>query len=258
MDGRVVEIGVPVLPPRHLHASLADLEDARVGAPAVPVERQVHAHEVGEGRARHGAREQVVLGHEEGRLVAAPRVPDKPDPLRVHQPGLQHCSHRRSERLHVGLSRPAVAVDDVRAEDEVSLVGPDLLVVVAGRIRHLVLVQALRQQLVVIDDHRVLLSRLVVRGIGQRSLQAPPPFVLVLDELGPSPGIVVLEGVGARDLAGVVEIRPGCEVVRGIVEALAAEDEDVGVPGLSQGAAKEAVGGVVPDQRLRVAPEPCA
>ena len=110
VDGGVGLVAHQVLPRRDLHAALADLEDARVGATDVPVDGQVHAGELRERRARHGRGEDIGLrGHERG-LVPAPRVPDEADPVLVD---VAHCDDLldgRNDRIGRGQPRIPVAV----------------------------------------------------------------------------------------------------------------------------------------------------
>ena len=74
----------------------------------------------------------------------------------------------------------------------------------------------------------------MVRRVQQRGLQPPARLALELDERRARPGVVVLEAVGLRDLAGRQQVGPGDEVVGGIVVRLGTVDEDIGVVGHPQ------------------------
>ena len=80
--------------------------------------------------------------------------------------------------------------------------------------------QAVGKPLVHVDDHRILLARLVAGRIEERSLQALTALVLVLDDLGHAPRVIVREGVGAHDDARVLEVRPADHRRRRLLERL--------------------------------------
>ena len=124
--------------------------------------------------------------------------------------------------------------DDVRLEDEVALAGEDADVVIAPVGRGDIVMDALRQQFVVVDDHRVLFARLVSGRIEQGALQPPPLVRLVLDELAPAPGEFALEGIGLGRLLGLFQIRAADENIGRDVVVLEDVAVDLGVLGLGQ------------------------
>ncbi len=81
-DRRVAQIGVGLVEEVAGEAALAALEDRLVGRARVPVDRAVHADQIGERRAGDGGAELVGLGDQERGLVAAPRVTVQADARR--------------------------------------------------------------------------------------------------------------------------------------------------------------------------------
>ena len=116
---RVSNVGVIVLNEVALEAALARLEYPLIGAAGVPVDRAVHAHQVGERRAGDGRVEHVRLRHEERRLIAAPRVAPETDPGRIDNPGRDGGAHRGEHAPHGRHPGIVDFVDDVRIEHRV-------------------------------------------------------------------------------------------------------------------------------------------
>ena len=79
---------------------------------------------------------------------------------------------------------------------------------------------AVRQLLVEIHDHRVLPARLVAGGVVAASLQPLAAVALELDDLGSAPGVLRQEGVGAGDLLRRLQVGAPDEDVRRVVERL--------------------------------------
>ena len=74
IDRRVPHVGIQVFPIAAGEPALAALEDRLVGDADVPINRAVHADEVGQGRSGDGGLESIGLRDEERRLITAPRV----------------------------------------------------------------------------------------------------------------------------------------------------------------------------------------
>ena len=86
--------------------------------------------------------------------------------------------------------------------------------------RHDVLMEALRQLLVVVHDHRILLARLIVGRIGEHHLQLVAALVRVRHQDLLAPRVVALERVGVRHLLRVASVGAGDEEVRRLLERL--------------------------------------
>ena len=139
-------------------------------------------------------------------------------------PARQHVLHRRFDRLLRAESRLARTEDDVRHQHEVAVLREDRRVVVVILARRDVAVQALRQQLVRVDDHRILLRRIVVRRIVEQRLERHADRALEVEHLDLAPRVVLRVGIRLDDRLRVRDV--GADVQHwAAVVALARERE---------------------------------
>jgi hypothetical protein len=87
--------------------------------------------------------------------------------------------------------------------------------------------QAVRELLVHVDDHRVLAPRRVARGIEQRRLEGHAHLALVVDQLRASPRVLAHERIRRRDLRGIAQRWTAREVIGRVVEVLAGIDVSI-------------------------------
>ncbi len=108
------------------------------------------------------------------------------------------------------------------------------------------MVQVLREALVDVDDHWILLLRVEVLRLNEDAGEFNAVEVLVVNQLRLAPDEVLLLRIGVSHFAELAEVRVGDEVIREIVERGNGQKEHVGVLGLD----RQAIGAGARDEHL--------
>ena len=129
-------------------------------------------------------------------LVPAPRLALKTEPFGIHIAAREQPLHAGNNRLERARTRVPNLVVNVRLEDEISVrrvVGR--IDHVAARRRHVV-VQAVRELLVEVRNHRILLGRIEVLRLVEQPLERHAIGANPVHELHRPPVVILLLGVG--------------------------------------------------------------
>ena len=199
-DGGVADVGLQVVVDRHDHTLLTGLDMIGLGDARRKVVAAVVADQVRDARARDGGCEDLRVRREVHRVKAAPRVAHHADLGAVHHSCVHHLLHCRSDTLHDRHAGFTWCEVNVGLEVEVAVLCERRAVVIValGRIRESM--QAVRQFLVEVHHHRVLLAGLIVGRIVkdalQRHLRLPLALDRVFDQLGFGPRVLRHKGIG--------------------------------------------------------------
>src|SRR5688572_5044683 len=228
-DRRVFDVELGRLLQRGADAALVllVLELART-AGAVAHGRGGAGH-VADDRTGLGGAEAIRLRDDVARLVAAPRMALEADALLVDVALGDDGVGRGHDAAIRTLAGMAGRVDDVRHEHDVAVARVESRVDDDGRCGRHEAVHDLREALVDVDDHRVLLRRVEVGRLAEHALQLLAVRAAVGDQLGRTPEKRLQLRAADRDLFRRGEFRVGGEDVGELVEAGAEEQQRVGI-----------------------------
>ena len=157
------------------------------------------------------------------------------DTRRVDDAAGNRSLHRRHHAPHRRTARFVDLVDDVRLQEGIAARGVHTRIRVARCVRLRVHVVLLRELLVDVREHRILLPLLVARGeVEHRLVLAESVVAAVFDEASAGrPGDLLLLRVGIGQATFVGEPRVGGVPIRVLHNRLAAEDPGVGIARLT-------------------------